>query len=296
MEITGYLATRKALIDDALDGYLQPRSGLPATLLSAMRYSVFAGGKRFRPILALAASEAVGGDLEPVLPAACAIEMIHTFSLIHDDLPALDDAEHRRGKLTNHRVFGDAIALLAGDGLLLYPFELLSTVYGDGLATPAIALRLIREVASAAGIRGMVGGQLTDLESEGEEPDEETLRYVHMHKTGDMIAASARLGAIIGGANERQLAVLTAYARNLGLAFQIRDDTLDAIGDPKKLGKTVRKDREQEKATYVALYGLHQARNMAVEVAEKAKSVLVGLKGEREVLRLLADFVISRDR
>jgi geranylgeranyl diphosphate synthase type II len=295
METTAYLSARKALVDRALDGYLQACPDLPPLLLEAMRYSVFAGGKRLRPILALAAGEAVGGDLEPVLPAACAIELIHTYSLIHDDLPALDNDDYRRGKLTNHKVFGEDIAVVAGDGLLTYAFELLSTAYGNGLVSPMVALRLVREIATAAGVRGMVAGQVVDLQSEGEEPNPETLRYIHRHKTGDMISVSVRVGAIISGASGAQLAALTEYARNVGLAFQIVDDILDVVGDRKKLGKTVGKDAAQKKITFVALYGLDAARKMMHETVEKAKSALAGFNGKAEILRSLAEFVASRD-
>jgi geranylgeranyl diphosphate synthase type II len=295
MEITTYLSKKKTLIDEALDGYLQACPGLPGLLLEAMRYSVFAGGKRLRPILALAAGEAVGGDSEPILPAACAIELIHTYSLIHDDLPALDNDDYRRGKLTNHKVFGEDIALVAGDGLLTHAFELLSTAYGNGLVSLTVALRLVREIATAAGTRGMVAGQVVDLQSEGEEPNPETLRYIHRHKTGDMITVSVRAGAIISGASGAQLAALTEYARNLGLAFQISDDILDVVGDRKKLGKTVGKDAAQKKMTFVVLYGLDAARMMMHETVEKAKSALVGFNGKAEVLWSLADFVASRD-
>ena len=295
MEITTYLSTKKALIDEALDGHLQACPDLPGLLLEAMRYSVFAGGKRLRPILALAAGEAVGGDMEPILPAACSIELIHTCALIHDDLPILDDDDYRRGKPANHKVFGEDIALVAGDGLLTCAFELLSRAYGDGLVSPTVALRLVGEVATAAGIRGMVAGQVVDLQSAGKKPNAETLSYIHRHKTGDMITVSVRVGAIIAGANEAQLARLTEYGRNLGLAFQISDDLLDVIGDRRKMGKTVGKDASQKKMTYVALYGLDAARRMMYETVEKAKSALVGLNGEGAALRSLADFVVSRD-
>ena len=297
MEITTYLSKKKTLIDEALDGYLQACPELPPLLLEAMRYSVFAGGKRLRPILALAAGEAVGGDPEPILPAACAIELIHTYSLIHDDLPALDNDDYRRGKLTNHKVFGEDIALVAGDGLLTYALELLSAAYGNGLVSPVVALRLIREIATAAGIRGMVAGQVVDLQSEGKEPNAEMLEYIHRHKTGDMITASVRVGAIIADASEAQLAALTEYACNLGLAFQISDDVLDVVGDRKKLGKTVGKDADQKKMTYVALHGLDAAKKMMNETAERAKAALAGLNGNGRVAPLLslADFVASRD-
>jgi geranylgeranyl diphosphate synthase type II len=297
MEITTYLSTKKALIDEALDGYLQACPGLPGPLLEAMRYSVFAGGKRLRPILALAAGEAVGGDPEPILPAACAIELIHTYSLIHDDLPALDNDDYRRGKLTNHKVFGEDIALVAGDGLLTHAFELLSTAYGNGLVSLTVALRLVREISAAAGIKGMVAGQLVDLQAEGEEPNAEMLEYIHRHKTGDMITASVRVGAIIAGATKSQLAALTKYARNLGLAFQIVDDILDVVGDRKKLGKSVGKDADQKKMTYVALYGLDAAKKMMHETVERAKAALAGLNGNGRVAPLLslADFVVNRD-
>jgi len=295
IEITAYLSAKKALVDKALDGYLQARSDLPPMLLEAMRYSVFAGGKRLRPILALAAGEAVGGDPEPILPAACAIELIHTCALIHDDLPALDGDNYRRGKLTNHKVFGEDIAIVAGDGLLTYAFELLGTVYGNGIVGPAVALRLVLEIAAAAGITGMVAGQVLDLRSEGEKPNAEMLRCIHRQKTGDMITVSTRVGAIVSGANKAQLTALTEYACNLGLAFQISDDVLDVVGDRKKLGKTVGKDADQKKMTYVALYGLEEARTMAHETVERAKAALAGLDGRVDPLRLLADFVVSRD-
>jgi geranylgeranyl diphosphate synthase type II len=297
MELKTYLATKKALVDEAMESYLQPRTDLPPVLLEARRYSVFAGGKRLRPILALAAGEAVGGRPEPILPAACAIEMIHTYSLIHDDLPAMDNDDYRRGKPTNHKVFGEDIAIVAGDGLLTYAFELLGTAYGDGLVSPEVGLCLARELATAAGTTGMVAGQVVDLCSEGEGLDPGTLNYIHRHKTGDMITVSVRMGAIVSGASKAELAALTEYARHLGLAFQISDDVLDVVGDRKKLGKTAGKDAKQKKMTYVALYGLEEARAKVHDTLDMAKAALTMFSdsGGTEPLQALADFVAIRD-
>lgn len=295
MDITTYLSARRVLVDQALDRYLAPTLDVPPLLLEAMRYSVFAGGKRFRPILALAAGEAAGGNPEPILPAACAIELIHTSSLIHDDLPGLDNDDWRRGRLTSHKAFGEGIAVVAGDALVVYAFELLSTACRNGSMSAAVALDLISEISLAAGIRGMAAGQLVDMTSEAEEPKAETLEYIHRHKTGDMITASVRVGGMTAGVSERQLAALTDYSRDLGLAYQISDDVLDLIGDPSKLGKTVHKDAERVKMTYVALYGLDEAKRMMYETIDRAKSALVGFEGRTETLRLLADFVVNRD-
>jgi geranylgeranyl diphosphate synthase type II len=295
MDIKTYLATRKSLIDDTLDSYLSADLGLPALLLESMRYSVFAGGKRVRPILTLAAGEAVGGPPELILPAACAIELVHTCSLIHDDLPALDNSDYRRGQAANHKVYGQDIALVAGDELLAYAFEILGSAYSPDALDPALNLRLVREIA--AGIRGTVAGQVIDLQSGGKQPKAETLKYIHQHKTGDLITVSARAGALIAGADETQLDGLTRYARSLGLAFQIIDDILGAVGDDRKLGKRVGQDASQQKMTYVALYGLEQARAIVREEINTAKAALAVFGDSQQVAPLyaLADFVMKRE-
>jgi len=294
MDIVSYLQERKELVNKALDAYLQGREDLPPRLLEAMRYSVFAGGKRIRPILALAAGEAVGGDIEAIMPAACALEFIHTASLIHDDLPALDDDDYRRGKPANHRVFGEAIAIVAADALMIYAFELMSSVYSNGLLPAEVALQVMREVAAAAGPTGIMAGEVTDLLSSGESADPALLRFIHEHKTAAMIIAPVRVGGIVAGANEEQLAALTDYGRHLGLGFQIVDDLLDATGDRHSLGKTAGKDQRQKKLTYVALYGVEEARKLAVQAIRRAQDALLPLGERAEPLRLLGDFVLYR--
>ena len=294
MEITEYLDDMRKIVDRALDEYLQPKADIPKTLNEAMRYSVFAGGKRLRPILCIASGEVVGVEEEAILPVACAIEFIHTYSLIHDDLPAIDNDDYRRGKLSNHKVFGEDIAIVAGDGLLTYAFEVISSSYSDRKVKPEVALRLVQEISIAAGIAGMVAGQVVDIESMGEEPDKNILKYIHAHKTGAMITASVRAGAIVADATAQELAALTNYAKNLGLAFQIVDDLLDVIGDRERLGKTAGKDAEQQKMTYVSLYGVEKASQMARETMNQAQKALQIFGIKAEVLNRLADYVIDR--
>ena len=281
----------------------------PATLRKAMSYSLFAGGKRLRPVLVAAATEACGRPASASRLAGCALEMIHTYSLIHDDLPAMDDDDLRRGKPTNHKVFGEAIAILAGDGLLTYAFELAAENAAKAGLSARDSSELIRVIAAGAGARGMVGGQVADLEAEGwltkgtaplrdgkREKAAKLLTYIHTHKTAALITASLEAGAIIGRATSAQRAGLRAYGRALGLAFQIADDVLDVVGDKKKLGKRG-SDEENAKLTYARLYGLDGARAQANAWLQRAHEALSPFpRGRAAVLHDLADYVVARDR
>ena len=293
MYLKEYLKTRCQLVDEALGRFLPEADELPASLHGSMRYSVFAGGKRVRPILLLAACEAVGGQVPVALPAACAMEMIHTYSLIHDDLPAMDDDDFRRGNPTNHKVYGEATAILAGDALLTEAFILLARAE-DG-ADPAARLRVIHEIAHASGSRGMVGGQVVDMESEGKgEVDLATLSYIHTHKTGALIRASVRAGAILGGASVESLEALTRYGDAIGLAFQIADDILDVEGTTEELGKDAGSDQARGKATYPALMGLEASKERARELVQMALDALSVFDERAEPLRAIASYIVKR--
>ncbi|HAD04421.1 MAG TPA: polyprenyl synthetase [Desulfuromonas sp.] len=259
-----------------------------------MRYSVFAGGKRIRPILMIAACEAVGGEAAQVIPAACAMEMIHTYSLIHDDLPAMDDDDYRRGRLTNHKVYGEATAILAGDALLTQAFGLLADATALEQVPAHVRLQVIGTIAVAAGSFGMVGGQVVDMESEGHDFDLPTLEYIHTHKTGALILASITTGALIGGASAEAARALERYGAAVGLAFQIADDILDIVGDQATIGKDVGSDEERGKATYPALLGLSEARGRARELRDTALSALAPLGDRGERLKQIAHFIIDR--
>ena len=293
MDLKDYLKQRCQLVDQALERFLPDAGELPASLHGSMRYSVFAGGKRVRPVLMLAACETVGGELNRALPAACAMEMIHTYSLIHDDLPAMDDDDFRRGNPTNHKVYGEATAILAGDALLSQAFILLSSD-PEGL-DPATRLRVIHEIAHASGSRGMVGGQVVDMESEGDgEVDLATLSYIHTHKTGALIRASVRAGALLGGAGEEELAALTRYGDAIGLAFQIADDILDVEGTTEELGKDAGSDQARGKATYPALVGLEASKARAQELVQMALDALAPFDERAEPLRAIASYIVKR--
>ncbi len=296
MDVKNYLSQRLTLIDGALERHLPPEDVLPATLHRAMRYSIFAGGKRIRPVLMMAACEAVGGEPERVLPAACAMEMIHTYSLIHDDLPAMDDDDFRRGRPTNHKVFGEATAILAGDALLTEAFVLLSGSEASREVPAAILCRVIQLISRAAGSQGMVGGQVVDMESEGKAIDFPTLEYIHTRKTGALMLASIQAGALIGGADEEAYGALTRYGEYAGLAFQVADDILDITGDQAELGKDVGSDQARGKATYPALLGLSEARARAAELKDLAVSALSPLGERAEPLREIARFIVERSR
>ena len=255
MNLQKYFKERRELVDRWLINAMPAENELPIPLYSAMRYSLFAGGKRIRPILMFAACEAVGGDINYAQPAACAMEMIHTYSLIHDDLPAMDNDDFRRGKPTNHKVYGEAISILAGDALLTQAFILLSSPFLALNIPHDRILAVINEIASCSGSRGMIGGQVADIESE-RKPDIDlpTVQYIHIHKTGALIKASVKSGGILGGASERELASLIRYGEAVGLAFQIVDDILDIEGNSAELGKDTGSDRSRGKATYPCCY------------------------------------------
>ncbi len=295
-DLKNYIQERKEVIDKALERYLPKPAGPEGKVIEAMRYSVSAGGKRVRPILLMAACDAVGGDSKELLPAACALECVHTYSLIHDDLPAMDDDDLRRGKPTCHKVFGEAIAILAGDGLLTYAFELMAhddllKNCGSDLVTKAIYI-----FSKAAGVSGMVGGQTADVLFEGKPVDAETLAYIHSHKTGALIRASVEMGAILGRGDQNQIERLSSFGTALGLAFQVIDDLLDVVGDEEKLGKPVGSDIKNQKATYPALFGIEETRKRANELKEQALSALSAFGEEAEPLRAIARYVVERDR
>ena len=284
---------RRALVEEGLVRELRTDEAFDARLMESMEYSLTAGGKRLRPILLMAAADAAGGRGEDYLTSACAVEMIHTYSLIHDDLPAMDDDDYRRGKLTNHKVYGAGLATLAGDALLTMAFELLARQQGVPAET---MLRVVREISEAAGANGMVGGQALDLASEGKRIDMDTLRRMHMAKTGALFRASVRSGAILGGADEAQLAALTEYAEAFGLAFQITDDILDVTGDAAAIGKPVGSDERNHKSTYVTLTSLEEAKRLAREAADRAHEALAPLGGKAAFLDELAEYLVTRDR
>jgi geranylgeranyl diphosphate synthase type II len=260
-----------------------------------MNYSLKAGGKRLRPLLTIESAKIVGGNSEDAIDFAVAIEMIHTYSLIHDDLPALDNDDLRRGRATNHKVFGEAMAILAGDALLNFAYEVM--LKGSiGKSNPEKYLKAIYEIAYHAGIYGMVGGQVVDVQSENIRIDKDHLDFKHNCKTAAMIIGCMRAGAIIGGADDKQLESITEYAKNIGLAFQIVDDILDLVGDEEKLGKKVGSDIENNKSTYPSLLGLDESRRIANELIDEAKEIIKTTFEEPEFLIGLADYIISRDR
>lgn len=286
MPVHAFLDRMAEKTNAALHQYVDTWEAAPRVLDEAIRYSLFAGGKRLRPALALGAAEIVSGDADVALPAACAIEMIHTSSLIHDDLPAMDDDELRRGKPTLHKVRGEALAILAGDALLTMAFDVLADA-----GNPSV----IREVARAAGVAGMIGGQAIDLESEGKQIALDELRRIHACKTGALIRVSARSGALLAGADVPALDALTAYAGHIGLAFQITDDILNVVGDAQAMGKSVGSDAANEKSTYPALLGLERSRALAVEAVDAALAALESLGPGADDFRALARFIVERE-
>lgn len=292
-DLKQYLEARRLMVEEALEVALPQQDGPETRVVEAMRYSLFAGGKRLRPILCLAASEAVGGDLKTAMPAGCALEMIHTYSLIHDDLPAMDDDDLRRGKPTNHKVFGEAIAILAGDGLLTEAFVLLSD-YNSLLSERAV--QVIGVIAEAASYRGMVGGQVVDILSQNKRADLETVQQMHSRKTAALIAAATESGALTGKGSEAQVAALARYGRAIGLAFQIADDILDIEGDTELLGKTTGADEARGKVTYPAAVGLERSRQTANEMVNDALAALEGFDDRANPLRSLANYIITRKK
>lgn len=295
-ELKAYLQRRKAEIDATLAKYLE-RMCPSRHLLEAVRYSLMAGGKRLRPILCLAAAEAVGGDRTTVMPAACAVEMIHAYSLIHDDLPALDNDHLRRGKPTCHVQFGEATAILCGDALLNMAFEVLS---GNGLHAPAAHardwLRIIDIVGRASGCRGMIEGQARDLAFEGVALSPDALQQLHALKTGALIGAAVQCGALLGGGSDDQISRLDTYATRIGLAFQVADDILNVTGDPELMGKAVGTDQQRRKNTYPALLGLDPSRLFALRLIDDALQALAIFDNNAEPLRAIARYIIERRR
>lgn len=290
-DLSGYLAERQAIVEAALDQSLPVV--YPETIYESMRYSLMAGGKRLRPILCLATCEMVGGTLEMALPTACALEMIHTMSLIHDDLPAMDNDDYRRGKLTNHKVYGEDIAILAGDGLLTYAFEYIAAKT-TGVPSDR-TLQVIVRLSRAVGAAGLVGGQVVDLESEGK-PDVtlETLTWIHRHKTGALLEASVVCGAILAGASAEDQQRLSKYSQDIGLAFQIVDDVLDLTATPEELGKSVGKDVQAQKATYPSFWGIEESKRQAAQLIASAKAELASYGTRAQPLLAIADYITAR--
>jgi geranylgeranyl diphosphate synthase type II len=293
VDLKAYLDARRAIVDAALDRALPAESAEPVTIHRAMRYSVLAPGKRLRPILVIAGAEAVGGGADAVLDTACALELIHAYSLIHDDLPAMDDDDYRRGRLTSHKVFGEAMAILAGDALLTLAFRLVAT-NAARVAPPALVASIVAEVADAAGTDGMVGGQVVDIESEGKSITPDMLDYIHLRKTAALIRAALRVGALLAGARAEHVEAISRAGQALGLAFQIVDDILDVEGSLAELGKSAGSDERKQKATYPSLHGLHASKQRARELIEETKRLLTPLGSSADPIRALADFVFER--
>lgn len=292
-DLKSYLSERKQLVDAALDELFPLAAGLEKKVVDAARYSLFAGGKRIRPILCLAASEVCGGAIERVVPAACALEMIHTYSLIHDDLPAMDNDDFRRGVPTNHKVYGEAIAVLAGDALLTEAFEFLAMSRDRGIAADSV-LEVIRIAVRAAGYRGMIGGQVIDLECENRQVDLATVEFMHIHKTGALLSGSLEIGAVLGGGDDGRIKSLKTYGHHMGLAFQITDDLLDVEGDAVLMGKLPGSDLAKNKMTYPALLGVAQSRDAAKEHVDRALEALEPYGEIADPLREIARYLLVR--
>jgi geranylgeranyl diphosphate synthase type II len=288
IDIKNHLAERAKLVDDALSKLLPEPVGLEKSVCEAMRYSVFAGGKRIRPFLLLAANELCGGNLQDALPAACAMEMVHAYSLIHDDLPAMDNGQLRRGKPTTHIKFGEAIAILAGDALLTLAFETLSR------CPVGVVAEVVRELAQASGTMGMVGGQVADIEWTGKEMELPALEYIHSHKTGALIVAAVRIGAIIAGTDDDSIRNLTGYGRCLGLAFQISDDIIDVESPSEITGKDSGADAAEGKVTYPGYFGLAESRERCLNMIKQAKEHLSDFAERAAVLGAIADLIADR--
>jgi len=293
VDAEGYLSQSATLVEAFLEQVLPQVTGHLPRLAEAIRYSALGGGKRLRPALVFAAAEGCGHDRELALPVAAAVEMIHTYSLIHDDLPAMDDDDLRRGRPTSHKVFGEALAILAGDALLTQAFEVIAAA--EAIA-PVRRVAIVREIAASGGASGLVGGQVADLEGEGRDLTLPELEFIHARKTGALILASVRAGALAAGAETRQIAALSDYARRIGLGFQIVDDLLDIEGDPASTGKGTGRDSTHRKATFPAIFGAEAARQRAAELIEEALAAIATFGAEAEPLRNLARFVGRRKR
>jgi geranylgeranyl diphosphate synthase type II len=292
MDFSHYWSARQKKIEAGLNKYLPPASTKPKTIHEAMRYSIFAGGKRLRPVICVAAAEALGGTAEQALPLACAVECIHTYSLIHDDLPCMDNDDFRRGKPTSHKVFGEAMAVLAGDALLTIAFEMAASCRAWPRYSHAA---IIRELAVASGSQALIGGQVADAEGEGKKISPAELRYIHENKTAALITSSIRLGAMSANATPKQLKNLTDFGQSLGLAFQVIDDILDVTQTTEKLGKSAGKDIKAQKATYPALLGLEKAKKEADRLTARARAALKPLGRKAESLEAIADYLLRRE-
>ena len=296
MDLKAYLDQKRTIVDETLKGLFPKPDGPAGDVITAMNYSLFAGGKRLRPILCIAGAEAVGGESKEVLPFACSLELIHTYSLIHDDLPAMDDDDLRRGKPTNHKVFGEAVAILAGDGLLTEAFRLMTRMERPTGVEAHTLLNATGLIAAAAGYQGMVGGQVADILSEGKEVDLSMVEFIHTHKTGALITASVSSGAILGGADEEQAEAITSYGRKIGLAFQIADDILDIEGDRQMMGKEAGSDVRKGKITYPAVLGLEKSKEVQRSLVDQAIEALKPFGQEADPLRLIAKYIIERKK
>jgi geranylgeranyl diphosphate synthase type II len=294
VEISRYLEDKRREVDHFLNQVIPAENLEPTTLHEAMRYSVFAGGKRIRPILALAAAEAFGEPPKAALAVASSLELIHTYSLIHDDLPAMDNDDYRRGKLTNHKVYGEAMAILSGDALLTLAFELCSRADLLQGLHPAQQVHIIYELAVGSGHLGMVGGQVLDIQAERKDIDLDALQTIHVHKTGKLIRAAVRMGALTSSADADQLQHLTGYAEDIGLAFQIADDVLNVTGTREQLGKDAMTDAQRGKKTYPTFYGVEGARRLADQCVERAIGRLAGFDANADPLRELATYITAR--
>ena len=292
-DLQAYLADRTEAVNRALDRFLPRATTRPATIHKAMRYSLFAGGKRMRPALSLAAAEACGGSAEDALPLACAVECIHTYSLVHDDLPAMDNDDYRRGKLTNHKVFGESIAILAGDALLTQAFEIAARCKGWPRYPHQV---IILELTHAAGSGQLIAGQVADLEGEGKRISADQLKYIHERKTSALLCCSARLGGMSANCTVAQLKALTDFGYNVGLAFQIIDDILDLTQTSERLGKTAGKDTQAQKATYPTIVGMEKSKRIAQQLTHRAFEALKIFRGKAVALEALAMFLLQRDR
>jgi geranylgeranyl diphosphate synthase type II len=291
--LKAYMQDRQKIVEEALEHYLPGEDNIPADIYKAVRYSVFNGGKRIRPILCLAAAEAIGGDLGPAIPVACALELIHSYSLIHDDLPAMDNDDFRRGKPTCHKVFGENIAILAGDALLTEAFVLLSHVEKVRLSAER-RLAVIQEIAKAAGICGMIGGQALDVLSGKSEPNENMLREIHRRKTGALFVAAIKSGAIIFNARKDKIQALAEYGINVGLAFQIADDILNVEGDRELMGKETGSDAAHNKLTYPSLLGMGKAKEKLAKYINAAEASLSGFDERARPLLVIARYIMER--
>ena len=294
MDIRQYLEDKRDVVDRFLEAHLPDPRTPPATLHEAIRYSLLAGGKRVRPILTIATAEAIGPCPASLLPVACAFEFIHTYSLIHDDLPSMDNDDFRRGRPTNHKVYGDAIAILAGDGLQAMAFEWCSRADLVTDLDPRCQVRIIAELALGAGNAGMVGGQVLDIQAENRQVDLADLQRIHVQKTGKLIRAAVRVGALLSGAGMTQFEHLTGYAEDIGLAFQITDDVLNVTGTREELGKDAHTDDERGKQTYPAIYGLEGAQQLAQDCADRAIGRLDEFDGKADPLRGIARYIVDR--